>query len=147
MKDRELWSCDTVGTNHDTPMNLKCRLNRDRLSTDLNVVIKLCEQGLLVDAFRALQYLDQNIPDSVWGCFLQGCIEKKDLEMGRKAYAFTDLKGLQCNAYIGSYFIRLFDQCGSLIEANEVFEDEVPSSSAGLRRLRKNRKVRDDAIH
>eukprot|EP00250_Pteridium_aquilinum_P017096 c23452_g3_i1 orf=2-574(-) len=83
---------------------------------------KLCDQGRLQEALWSMKSVDQNTPDHVISYFLQGCINKMDLQMGREVHAMLIRGRLLVNAYVGSYLIRMFDVCNSLMEANEVFD-------------------------
>ena len=54
---------------------------------------------------------------------LQSCILKKDIVSGRAVCSLLVKHGIdQLGAYIGTHLIRMFSVCGSLTEANHVFE-------------------------
>lgn len=113
-----------MGTRHDqydgTTMSFACTLKyRDDLC---KTVKRLCDQGLLQEALGSMKSVDQSFPDHVISYFLQVCIRKRDLQMGREVHVMLTKSSLPVNAYIGSYLIRMFDACDSLTEATEVFD-------------------------
>eukprot|EP00250_Pteridium_aquilinum_P007509 c17208_g1_i1 orf=112-678(+) len=85
---------------------------------------RLCEEGQLNTAFRLVEVLDSHGTDvstNMLYCVLQGCIIKKNIDIGRRVQGFITKKKLQSSAYLGSHLIRLFAFCGSLSEAQQVF--------------------------
>lgn len=82
---------------------------------------KLCEIGRLQEAIEVTDTHVAYISINIYQCLLQSCIIKKDLAAGRKVHSLILKSGFESNAYLGSYLIRMFDLCGSLLEANEVF--------------------------
>lgn len=61
-------------------------------------------------------------------CLLQGCTEKKDLEACRQVHSYMVAYGLDSEAFLADYLIRLLASCGSLPDANQVFSKVLKPS-------------------
>ena len=53
---------------------------------------------------------------------IKQCTQRKDLTSARKAHALLVSNGYECDAYLGSYLIRMFISCDSLCDAEKVFD-------------------------
>ncbi|KAI5058767.1 hypothetical protein GOP47_0026937 [Adiantum capillus-veneris] len=85
----------------------------------------LCQAGHLGKAFHTIHLLYQHgssITSNVLFCFLRCCNNKRHLEAGRALYKLISQHHNMADAYLGTQFIRMFASCGSLLEANHVFD-------------------------
>lgn len=86
----------------------------------------LCEDGRLRDAIRAADTLHKQgvrIPIHVFFHFLQSCISKSDLALGRELHFLIINSGFEHNAFLASHLIRMFSTCQSLPDAKQVFSN------------------------
>lgn len=82
-------------------------------------VKKLSNEGFVEEAILWLKSREQ---EHVISFLLQECMNKRDLSTGRALYDLLTRSNAPLHAYVGSYLIRMFDACDSLVEANQVFE-------------------------
>ncbi|KAI5057774.1 hypothetical protein GOP47_0027789 [Adiantum capillus-veneris] len=94
---------------------------RSRFST----AIVTSDEGDLQKAFRTLQLLDQKglpVSRDIIYCLLQECIKHKKFAAGARVHTLIVCRGLDYGTCFCDHLIRLFASCGSLPEANHVFE-------------------------
>ncbi|KAH7295957.1 hypothetical protein KP509_26G001100 [Ceratopteris richardii] len=97
-------------------------------SGDLSLVKDVCDacqKGLFAEALRILDLYekkDMNLEDA-FHAILSECTNKKDLQAGRKVHSCVIRKGFQQNGFVARHLIKMFAMCGSLPEANHVFNN------------------------
>ncbi|KAI5077989.1 hypothetical protein GOP47_0007813 [Adiantum capillus-veneris] len=85
---------------------------------------KLCEEGKVLEAVNAASYMEQQgapVPISAYYGMIQSCIDKQDLTLAREVRVSIARAGFQQNSFLGSHLIAMFAACGSLSEANDIF--------------------------
>lgn len=85
---------------------------------------KLCNQGQLDDAIRAVDFLAQRglpISISIFYRLLQLCIRSKNLRAGRHIHSLILRNGHGIDTFLGCHLVRMFSLCGSLLEADRIF--------------------------
>ncbi|KAI5071753.1 hypothetical protein GOP47_0014004 [Adiantum capillus-veneris] len=90
----------------------------------LMCVIKLCTITGVLGAFEATDFMTRyGIPVSknIINCLLQGCLKNRDVDAARHVRSLMVHAKLDSNAFLGDHLIRLFTECGSLGEADQVF--------------------------
>lgn len=86
---------------------------------------RLRDQKNLNEALQVLsarQQRGQAVPANIYYGVLHNCVEQKDLVAGRKLYCLILRGCLETNTFLGSHVIRMFAACGSLSEADKVFQ-------------------------
>eukprot|EP01018_Ginkgo_biloba_P000906 Gb_34192 [translate_table: standard] len=84
-------------------------------------VRKLCKQGRLKEALRILQVLNLRLDSSTYHCFLQECIDEKDLSQGKLVHAHMNDKGFIPDRFLQNKLVNMYAKCGSLVDARGVF--------------------------
>lgn len=85
---------------------------------------KQCIEGQLDAAVQAVEDLGHrgvHVSHKVLYRLIQGCIETKDLAIGRRLHAFIARCRQESNAFLGSHLIRMFASCDRMSEADLVF--------------------------
>ncbi|XP_057819549.2 pentatricopeptide repeat-containing protein At3g02330, mitochondrial [Cryptomeria japonica] len=92
-------------------------------STTLVNLRKLCKEGQLKQALQIL-LLKQNVDSSTYFHLVQTCIAKKALSEGKQIHSHMKQRvfAFASNTFLQNTLIKLYDKCGSLIDARRVFE-------------------------
>lgn len=108
----------------------KNNLSHEGLNNEKNTR-KLCKEGLgaAIDAVVHLMDHRKVRPSTnILYCLLEGCTDKKNLALGRQVHRLIKRSGYIFDTFLGSHLIRMFAECGSLSEANQVF-NELPDTT------------------
>lgn len=93
-------------------------------------IYDLCKHG---DISKALDILDringQEVKVDCYASLLQGCIKIKSLAKGQRLHAHIIQNRLEQLEFISSTLVKLYTSCGSLLNAQDVF-DEMPSTNS-----------------
>eukprot|EP00250_Pteridium_aquilinum_P018910 c24231_g1_i3 orf=1-852(-) len=84
--------------------------------------------GELQHAFTLYhQMIEGNVHPSnhTYVTLLKSCAQLKDLERGQAFHVAVSLRGSERDLFIGSTLINMYSECGSLLEAQEIF-DKLP---------------------
>lgn len=94
-------------------------------------MLKMCSSQGLISISHSIELLKhQGIPlsNNIFNSLLQGCLKVRSLAASKELFEFMKSKGLDCITLFGDQLIRVFASCGSLQEANDVFEMVVKPS-------------------
>eukprot|EP01018_Ginkgo_biloba_P019065 Gb_20268 [translate_table: standard] len=94
----------------------------------------LCKDGRVKEALSILDFMDQHgvwVDSDSYVCLLQTCADKKALVEGKQVHAHMLLRGLEKNAFFGTKLVSMYDKCGSLVDARDVF-DKISNRSVFL---------------
>eukprot|EP00250_Pteridium_aquilinum_P034712 c7989_g1_i1 orf=554-1324(+) len=65
---------------------------------------------------------DVTISIAVFHCLLDGCIKQRSLAASREVHCLISNSNIKSNSSITGKLIHMFASCGSLVDANQVFE-------------------------
>lgn len=85
-----------------------------------------CEHGRSEEALKRFgdMQLQGVSPDTAaFACCLRACCNLGALDRGREIHSVLAEEGLQKNASVGNALIEMYAKCGSLLEAQEAFDD------------------------
>ncbi|MCO5600321.1 hypothetical protein L7F22_054431 [Adiantum nelumboides] len=86
----------------------------------------LCAEGKISEAVNAASIMEQqgaSVPINAYYGMIQACIHKQDLVLAREVRTAIARAGFQQNSFLGSHLIAMFAACGSLSEANDIFNN------------------------
>ncbi|KAF3438899.1 hypothetical protein FNV43_RR17174 [Rhamnella rubrinervis] len=94
-----------------------CRDNKYKEAIDV-----LCQQRRLGEAVQLLNHIDR--PSAlVYSTLLQFCLQQRALEEAKRVHAHTKASGFVPGLIISNRFMNLYAKCGSLVDAQKVFDD------------------------
>lgn len=99
--------------------------NVDQIDGFLQALKRVCQNGSLQTTLHLVYHTDQSgfsISTKVFSCLLQACTLHKDLHTGRDIYSWILRSGFH-NVFLANQLIRMFASFGSLLEANQVFNN------------------------
>ncbi|MCO5556409.1 hypothetical protein L7F22_009958 [Adiantum nelumboides] len=91
-------------------------------------VRRLCREGRLEQVFEAIYLQKVTLSKDFLFSLLLASIERKDIHAGRKIESILSCSGLYSISVLADHLIRLFALCGSLSEANSVFQKVLKPS-------------------
>lgn len=92
---------------------------------------RFARSNKLKEALTILDYLDQQgipVNATTFSALLAACMRNKSLEDGRQVHVHIRINGLENNDFLRTKLVKMYTSCGSLQEAQKVF-DECTSSS------------------
>ncbi|KAG5562463.1 hypothetical protein RHGRI_005256 [Rhododendron griersonianum] len=92
---------------------------------------RLAEENKLNDALSILKYLDSKgvpVNPTTFSSLIAACVRSKSLTFGRMIHTYIRINGLEKNEFLCTKLVNMYTSCGSVEDANKVF-DEMPSSS------------------
>lgn len=94
-----------------------CREKKFKEAIDI-----LCQQKRLREAVQLLNHIDR--PSAlVYSTLLHFCLQQRAIEEGKQVHAHTKASGFVPGLIISNRFINLYAKCGSLVDAQKVFDD------------------------
>ncbi|KAK9902940.1 hypothetical protein M0R45_001453 [Rubus argutus] len=82
----------------------------------------LCEQQRLTKAVQLLARINRPSA-SIYSTLIQHCLQQRALDQGKLVHAHTRLSGFEPGLVLCNRFIDLYAKCGSLLDAQEVFDE------------------------
>ena len=86
----------------------------------------LCEKGFWQEALQLVWIHDERqgwqVSHAMLYLMLQKCTKKQDLGVGKQAHCLVVKYGLQFEPYLHRLLIRMYAVCGSMSDANRVFQ-------------------------
>ncbi|XP_057837442.2 pentatricopeptide repeat-containing protein At5g15300 [Cryptomeria japonica] len=89
------------------------------------IVSMLSKQGQVKEALHIVDLMDQPLRFSLYSHLLQDCTKKQTLSDGKQVHNHMTARGLKPNVSLGNILITMYDKCGSLVDAQGVF-DQMP---------------------
>lgn len=83
------------------------------------------KEGQVKEALKCLELINQegiSTCSDVYICILQMCMEMKDLTAGKEIHELIIKNGVKANIFLGNILVNMYIQCGSLVDAREVFD-------------------------
>nr|XP_011465424.1 PREDICTED: pentatricopeptide repeat-containing protein At4g37170-like [Fragaria vesca subsp. vesca] len=138
----------------NTKDGLITRLCKDRKFKE--AIHILCNQNRLPEAVQLLTHI-ATPSSSLYSTLLHHCLQHRALDQAKLVHSHTKLYGFDLGLFISNRFINLYAKCGSLVDAQKVF-DEMPdrdlcswntmiSGYAKLGKLGDARKLFDEMPH
>ncbi|KAL6224741.1 hypothetical protein ACLB2K_003596 [Fragaria x ananassa] len=84
----------------------------------------LCNQNRLPEAVQLLTHI-ATPSSSLYSTLLHHCLQHRALDQAKLVHSHTKLSGFDPGVFISNRFINLYAKCGSLVDAQKVF-DEMP---------------------
>ncbi|KAL6227296.1 hypothetical protein ACLB2K_001255 [Fragaria x ananassa] len=106
----------------NTKGGLITRLCKDRKFKE--AIDILCNQNRLPEAVQLLTHIATPSP-SLYSTLLHHCLQHRALDQANLVHSHTKLSGFNTGLFISNRFINLYAKCGSLVDAQKVF-DEMP---------------------
>ncbi|KDP45625.1 hypothetical protein JCGZ_17232 [Jatropha curcas] len=95
---------------------------------------KFARENKLKEALTIMDYLDQQgIPVNVttFSSLIAACIRSKSLDQAKQIHVFIRINGFENNEFLRTKLVHMYTACGSLKDAQQVF-DECSSSSSSV---------------
>ncbi|KAL9297109.1 hypothetical protein ACSQ67_023005 [Phaseolus vulgaris] len=86
---------------------------------------RFARQNKLKEALTILDYVDQRgipVDATTFSAVIAACIRTKSLPQGREVHIHIRINGLENNAFLRTKLVQMYTSCGSLEEAQKLFE-------------------------
>eukprot|EP00250_Pteridium_aquilinum_P002133 c12336_g2_i1 orf=2-2101(-) len=86
---------------------------------------KLCKTGQLMEVFHRVDCAlreGYHVSNKLFYALLKRCIDEEDLAAGKELHKLILRSGADVNSFLNSHLIRMFASCGSLSDANRIFD-------------------------
>lgn len=103
----------------DANINRLCNDKKFKEAIDI-----LCEQRCLREAVQLLYHIEKPSA-SLYSTLLQFCLQQRALEEGKQVHDHIKASGFIPGLYISNRLLDMYAKCGSLAEAQKVFDEMV----------------------